>query len=341
VAAGVTTPDTDRLREAITSSPNLFPLERTPAGDAIAFVAIDEPAYLAASFLDRRLLAPTSRTGVVPRQLLRPWVAGLPASCDFIFHVSHCGSTLLSRLLGSHPGVFAVREPGILRQAAADAADDGLLDDTLPLLARTFRSDQRAMIKATSVVNRIALPLMQRAGDARGLLMTLPADTFLAAVLDGSPGDIAAHAADRLARLERLGMPPRPDLATLGAGQAAAMSWLCENLSLAAVARGCPGRTAWLDFDHFLAAPAAGLDAALAAFDLRGDANEMLRGDLMQRYAKRPDVAYDAAFRGRLLADARGRFAAEIEAGLAWLDDVGAADRLTGTPVRIRTGDVH
>lgn len=337
----MTTPDVEALRTLLTSSPTAFPLETAGGGAAILFAMLTEDDYRAASFLDRRLLTDARRTGTVPRELMRPWLTALPRACDFIFHVSHCGSTLLSRLLGSHPAVFAVREPAILRQAAVPGTADGLAADALPLLARTFRPGQRAMIKATSIVNRIALPLMQLASDGRCLLMSVPAETFLAAVLDGSPGDVRAHAADRCGRLEALGLALPAGVESLGAGQAAALSWLCESLSLAAVARGYPTRTTWLDFDRFLAAPAPGLATALAAFGLAGDPEAILAGDLMRRYAKRPAVAYDAAFRGRLLADARGRFAAEIEAGLAWLDDVGAADRLAGTPVRIRTGDVH
>lgn len=332
-------PDVEALRAALTSSPVLLPLEADAAGDAILFVTVSEDGYRAASFLDHRLLEPSSRTGVVPRAVMRPWLEPLPRACDFIFHVSHAGSTLLSRLLGCRPEVFALREPAILRQIAATdgPAVAGLRDDVLALLSRTFHPGQRAMVKATSIVNRIAVELMQRVHDARALLMTVPAETFLAAVLDGSPGDIAAHAADRLARLRAYGVALGPEHDALGPGAAAAMSWLCENLALADVARRSPDRARWLDFDRFLEAPADLLPRAFATFGLDGDVEPILAGDLMRRYAKRPDVAYDAAFRQRLLVDARHRLGPEIDAGLAWLDAVAARGHLAGTPVRITT----
>jgi hypothetical protein len=97
----------------------------------------------------------------------------------------------------------------------------------------------------------------------------------------------------------------------------------------------------WLDFDRFLETPADQLAAAFAAFGLEADVESILAGDLMRRYAKRPDVAYDAAFRRRLLLDARRRLGTEIDAGLAWLDAVGSRGHLAGTPVRVATGDGH
>jgi len=335
VAARVTAADVEALRRLLTSSPTAFPLEATEAGDAILFALLTEDDYRGASFLDRRLLTPERRTGVVPAELLRPWLVRLPRACDFIFHVSHCGSTLVSRLLAADPGVLPLREPAILRQAAMRGADERLCGEAVTLLSRTFRPGQRALIKATSVVNRIAVSLMGHAADARGLLVTVPAETFLAAVLDGSPGDIAAHAADRFVRLQELGVALKVGPESLGIGRAAALSWLCENLALANVARRFPDRTAWFDFDRFLAAPAEGLAAALAAFGLTTAPDVILAGDLMGRYAKRPDVAYDADFRQRLLANARDRLNHEIEAGLAWLDEVDAPALLTGTAARI------
>jgi hypothetical protein len=133
VAAGVSGGDVEALHATLVSSPVLFPLDVNPAGDAVLFVSLTEDDYREASFLDRRILRPESRTGVVPRGLMRPWLAPLPRNCDFIFHVSHAGSTLLSRLLGCHDRVFSLREPAVLRSlaGATDTMAEGLLDDVL------------------------------------------------------------------------------------------------------------------------------------------------------------------------------------------------------------------
>src|SRR5262249_28109705 len=147
------------------ASPELFPLDLEPATDRVAVLEMPRIEYERASFLDGRLDRPA---------LLRPTFAelaeaatGLPAACDYIFHVGHVGSTLLSRLLGFHPRVFSLREPQALRTFAQ--ADAGLwpasersrrLAVFLGLYSRTWAPGERALIKATSLVSELATELM-------------------------------------------------------------------------------------------------------------------------------------------------------------------------------------
>ncbi|MGC8517731.1 MAG: hypothetical protein ACP5P4_04285, partial [Steroidobacteraceae bacterium] len=66
----------------------------------------------------------------------------LHTRAHYIFHIGHVGSTLISRILGEHPGFHAVREPALLRAIAAEqapAAHTPSLTMVLPLLARTWR----------------------------------------------------------------------------------------------------------------------------------------------------------------------------------------------------------
>jgi len=135
--------------------------------------------------------------------------------------------------------------------------------------------------------------------------------------------------------VQRMGVATGIELGSLRAGEAAAMSWLCENLALAEVARNVPSRVHWLDFDRFLSEPAIHLAAVFTAFGLEADVEAILAGDVMRRYAKRPDVAYDAAFRRQLLADARSWMGGEIQAGLDWLASINAETLLAGTPAPI------
>ena len=135
----------------------------------------------------------------------RPWAdvrdaaKGLPVRCHFIFHISHVGSTLLSRLLGQHPGLFSLREPAILRVLAdrfaaldqstfpQDRAEmDEQLTVFLALWSRTFEREQTTLIKATSFVGEMAELLMHRIADSRSILMFVSPRTFLLALLDGA-----------------------------------------------------------------------------------------------------------------------------------------------------------
>ena len=100
---------------ALAASPLLYPIAVEPRADAVQFVRLTAADYAAASFLDGRMLAPGTPTAAVPWAEVRPAAATLSVRCHFIFHVSHVGSTLLSRLVGQHPALFSLREPAVLR----------------------------------------------------------------------------------------------------------------------------------------------------------------------------------------------------------------------------------
>ncbi len=313
--------DPAALREALIGSPALCPLEWNGDRTAVLFGRLSAAEYQATSFLDRRAIQPEMATGTVPWPLAEPWLLELPRRCDFIFHISHCGSTLLSRLLGSHEATLPVREPGILRGLRLTDSQ-ARFDATLGLLSRGFRPGQQPLVKATSVVNAVAERLMERADNARALLVHVPASTFLAAVLDGSQSDILGHAAERHHRLVQAGLLPT-DTPAAGPGEQAAAAWLCEMHTLRGIAARFPDRARWLNFDTFLAEPVRVLGDAfdwLSSGIQDSDLQALLAGPLMRRYAKRTDVVYDASSRAGLLAASRLRFAPEIAAGIDWLE---------------------
>src|SRR3954463_163226 len=160
------------LADNLERSPELFPLVWDPATDEVTLIRLTEVDYRQASFLDARILSPRT-----PRRLLA-W-QDLPAAAaaalrreaeNYIFHIGHVGSTLLSRMLGAHPQVFALREPAILRTLAhvhsipdrscPPLQSDERLSVVLKLLSRTFRPEQRAIVKATSFVSELAVPIL-------------------------------------------------------------------------------------------------------------------------------------------------------------------------------------
>src|SRR5688572_2824855 len=99
------------------ASPELLPFDIDPATDRVELRALQPIDYEKASFLDRRLAQAVAAS--VPFQELAAEAADLPRACDFIFHIGHAGSTLLSRLLGQHPTIFSLREPQALRTLMA------------------------------------------------------------------------------------------------------------------------------------------------------------------------------------------------------------------------------
>lgn len=318
------------------ASPELFPLDLDPASDTVAVVELARVDYERASFLDGRLDRPA---------VLRPAFAdlaeaatGLPVACDYIFHVGHVGSTLMSRLLGFHPQVFSLREPQALRTFVQAEILDGpwpadertrRLAVFAALYSRPFVAGERSLIKATSIVSELAGRLLDLSAGARGLMMTVRPATYIATILGGpnSRIELAAAAPARLARLaRRLGEPPaRPE--DLSPGELAAMSWTCEMSALAAAARAHPDRIAWVDFDRFLEDPRRGLAEALSFLHgavADGAVERLVQSGFLERYSKAPSYAYGPEVRREVLAAAQAQAGEEIRRGLAWLDRAAA-----------------
>jgi hypothetical protein len=309
-------------------SPRRLPFALDPITGYLGYVELDETAYGEASFLDERLLAQGFCLTWAPWSEAARAAAQVAGGCDFIFHIGHVGSTLMSRLLGALDNVFSLREPTILRALAQDTANvEARLGAILPLLSRTWRQGQRSLIKTTSFVNVIAAELMASDRNARALLMFSAPQAHIAGVLagEGSRRDMIAMAPARLARLNaRLGSSIAGR--GLSPGELAALAWACEIVALADLSAEVGPRAAWLDFDRFLTEPRPGLVAVLT--HLRGEApaasvERMMNSPDFGRYAKDQTQAYDPALRRQVLSQAFITHAAEINRGVAWLNGLG------------------
>ena len=314
------------------ASPAWYPLELSGPG-LVRLARLDEAAYRAASFLDRRILESRPEQTVVAAATVASAAAALTPQAHYIFHIGHVGSTLVSRLLGELPGFFSVREPALLRELASNPALErawGALDlrDALSILGRRWRPAQRTVIKATSFVSEIAQRILEVDADAAAIFMFTPALAYLRCIMGGpnSRLESQALAPSRLARLrKRLGGAPASD--PRSEGEWIAMSWLCEMVCLQEAARRFAARIVWVDFDEFLAAPGEGLEAAARALGNAAGPREvagLLAGPLMHRYSKAPEYAYDTALRQEVLASAGREYAAEIRHGMAWLETLAA-----------------
>ncbi|HEV2818718.1 MAG TPA: hypothetical protein VGW40_16030 [Allosphingosinicella sp.] len=296
-------------------TPEWLPFQLDPATGRVDWLRMTEADYRAASFLDSRALRPDSRF----RQ--SEWPA-LPADArrdaDYIFHIGNVGSTLISRLLGELPTVFALREPQLLRTAT-----EGQFETLAALFSRTFRPGQRAMVKATSFTSEIADRLIQPG--SRALFLYATPDHYLENILAGENSwqTLQALSGLRLARLQRRCPGLEADLSAMHDGLKAALGWACEMTSLEAAAAKLPPETVlWLDFDVFLADPTRHFMALAAHFRHEADeavARAICEGPLMRRYSKALDYEYSPQLRREILADARRRHGAAISDALNWL----------------------
>jgi hypothetical protein len=334
----------DELAQSLALSPVPFPHALDVRNDSVSFIRLERADYERASFLDARILTPQTVVQTLPWREVAVAVeaARLAEHCAYIFHIGHVGSTLISRLIGSHPGAFGLREPMILRVFAqlrsepvlwppgwAGSHVDARLSACLKLLSRTFDPPQRAVIKATSFVSELAADLLSRASTPRAVVICVSPESYLATILGGpnSRQEAKMLLPSRLRRLHRrIGRDVwRPE--SLSEGETLALGWACETSALALAERTAQGAVLGVDFERFLAHPAFILLAALRHLGIdatQGEADAILRGPHMHRYSKAPEHAYDAGLRSEVLNEARAAHGAEIRRGLAWLDRAAA-----------------
>ncbi len=319
------------------ATPEFLPFELDRVRGRVTLLRLPEAGYRAASFLDRRVLRPES-TLIEADWATLALPAGARRDAQYIFHIGNVGSTLVSRLLGELDSVFALREPLLLRGFAEKPPGAADFDRLTALLSRTFRPAQRANVKATSFTSEIADRLVPPGSKA--LFLHARPDRYLENILAGENSwqTLQALGPVRLARLRGRcpGLDADPD--AMHDGLKAALGWACEMTSLAAAAARMPeGTILWLDFDTFLADPAAHLATIAAHFGHAADEaaiRAIVEGPLMGRYSKAPEHAYSPDLRRRILADARHRHGAAIRDGLNWL--AGLAGRYPAVADAIR-----
>ena len=323
------------------ASPRLFPLTLDPTGDQVRLVGLREPQYSMASFLDERVLAEAGPGTIAPFEILEAAARTLRGESDFIFHIGHVGSTLLSRLLGASDKVFSLREPARFsnpsqpirrRLTVRHWAARGFGP---PLSHGLGGWSRRPSLKATSFTNDLAPLLMEGAHSARALLMFVPPADYMAGVLsgEGTRGEMMALAPFRLARLHRRLGGQVWRLADMDEGEIAAMSLELAGICYSRRHRYALSRplSLWFDFEDHLARPAAGLATALK--HLHGGAFESEVAALLAlpdvgRYSKAPEFAYDASLRRRVLNQAKDQHRSALDRGGAWLNAAGRAHSL-------------
>jgi hypothetical protein len=316
--------------------------------DALELVELDEGAYRAASFLDERLLVRDPRRANCELALVGSAAMRLESRAHYLFHIGHVGSTLVSRLIGAHESFFSLREPALLRAFADPTTPPaGLsLDCVLALLARTWRPAQRAVIKATSLVNEAAETILGGMHRPAAIFIYATPQNYLRGIFAGPNSRVESKALvpGRKRRLERrFGAEALPPIQT--EGEWVAMNWLSEMSALHRAAQRFEAQVLWMDFDGFLQHPETGLSAifqALGAQCPMADIESLASGPIMRQYSKAPEHSYDAALRREVLESADWQHGAEIKRGLQWLGRIASGtsevhDLLAGMARRLAT----
>jgi hypothetical protein len=281
-------------------------------GDAALFVPMDRAAYHRSIFLDRRISLAPGQPVKVPGLTAEGRSA---APVGWIFHMAHCGSTLLARALDDLDASLVLREPLALRQLAL-APDPARLALVLAMLGKRYRADAPTLVKANVPVNFLLPRIAAADSNVRAIQLHLPLRAYLLAILRSDThrtwlrnvtGQLAAY----------LG-----DLSALSDAERAAALWLAQIEAFAAAQAAMP-RARALDAELFFAEPAGVLKAAARHLDVPiadTTLEAVAAGPLFATYSKNPALAFDNAARVTRNAALERAIAPELEAAEAWIE---------------------
>lgn len=340
-------------RKAILTSPEIFLRDLDPVRGRAVFTPMSEASYRASAFLDNRIVRVGDQDRVVDLDDLIELVATQPARhrvIHYLFHIGHCGSTLISRVLGERPCYLALREPPLLMGLSRSfrALDrpgfpisrerwEVLKDLSLFMLGKTWRSDQVALIKATSHAGNLIPTLMRHTGRELAVVLYVDLETFLATMLrPHTRREARLFARDFRAR-ELAGLIDAPPRAAddYSDPELLALTWLLQarELAMALEAPDIGPRCLPLHFDDFLADPPTATDricAFLGPAIAPAERDRILDGPWLTRAAKDPGQTYGREDRERELSASRSRHAADMAAALAFAKDISDSEALSG-----------
>lgn len=325
----------DAELEELFEAPDMF-LWQFDGAQAL-FVRMDRNAYHNSIFLDQRILA-TSRDIVRidcarlhevfskrPRQNLR---------LRYIFHVAHCGSTLLARALDIRECNIVYREPAALRQLGAQAAAtfngapppaewQQKLDLAVALLNRSYSNDGSIVVKANVPVNFMIPALLDASNDSAVLLYS-SLENYLLAVLK-SPNHrawVAAISTELGPAIEAVTGITEEQRRALSIPEAASCLWMAQILIFDQTLKARAGSRS-LDAETFYNDPENTLQKTFEfigqAIDT-GSIGKLVGGELFTRYSKDPRQSYSNETRIAQREVTRGQLAADIEKGRGWVN---------------------
>ena len=335
------------------SLPDAYPLEFGQG--KVSLAPMTRETYARSIFLDSGRIVAAGQQG---------WVFAIDAMLQeferrqvpirplkFIFHLAHCGSTLLSRALDVPGRTLVLREPYTLRQLGASAASrpegpgnpeiwQRCLRMMTGLLSRRWSDQEEVLVKANVPVNFIIDPLLAVAPPSRGVLLHCGFERYVLSVLKTRDhqnwvANVTRHMAGGIATTPGLASV---DPAVLTTPEAAACLWLAQMRRFEA-ALAAHGGLASLDCDAFFADPATVLPAVVRWLGV-DIPDEQIAGiaasELFRRHGKDPGRPYGQADRERELALLAEGMAQPLEQARRWLHGVAGdstADLALGRPL--------
>ena len=256
-------------------------------GDTALFVPMDRAAYHRSIFLDGRISAAGAGSMRLPAAMLAGSVPD-PAPTCWIFHIAHCGSTLLARALDDPSLNLVLREPLALRQVAINP-DASRLAVITAMLSKRYRADAPTIVKANVPVNFLLPEIVARDRAARAIFVHYALRDYVLAILRND------RHRDWLRNVTAQLAPHLDGVSALSDAERAAALWSAQMRAFAAAIAQLPNARS-LDAEIFFADPSTILKAAALHFEVpMSDAviAERVGGALFATYSKNPAVTFD------------------------------------------------
>ncbi len=302
---------------------------------------VEEQVYRDASFLDARALRPQQQLVDCRLDHLSSSFPEADTLVDagFIFHIGHCGSTLLSRVLSAHESVLPLREPlptlalsNLQRSLGAptcwiDSVQmQAMQAAVLNSLRRPFSKNSFALVKLNSSCNNLILPILSARKEERALCIYLTLERYLSAMFLGGAQvyDVRSQAVDRVQDWMNIPGAEPLMLSQLSVLQMAAISWMSSMYYFLSGFESAQTRVRLLDFEKFLLDPEPTIGELSEHFQIQDNRIDFVSayGSLARSYAKDPKREFNGEVKQRQLAQVKLNYAKEIASIIDWTQKI-------------------
>lgn len=311
----------------------------------LLFVETQPSKIRAASFLDARFKDFKRQTLLkIPLAFALEWYCSLASNRTpgrYIFHVSFCGSTLLSRALES-THTISYKEPIALteleqnlRQSEHQSSNAHSRQDLLPLLLSQFsktNSSLRYIVKPSNLVNALIPEICSPDEDSRAIFLSMAPRNFLIAVLRGGSDRV-----DYVKRLNENFSAYSPahasSLEEARANSPNEMQTVCRSVLLALVKQErifseaarlmAPDKHYCMHYEQLVRAPLFQLQQSSAALDLGLSDRDLEQSiaNIFLRHSKEQSLNYDNEEATSIDAQVLAHYQPHINSALEWFEE--------------------
>lgn len=320
--------------QLILRNPDLF-LHSFEERDAV-FFEMDREAYFRSIFTDRRISPKTPEPRRMPLAELYAATAKLKAApVNYIFHIAHCGSTLLARALDLQESNLVCREPFALRQLGVMRTNGGAEFEQRTQLARVmlgrrYNPAGPVIVKANVPVNFMIPALMEKQANEPAIFLHYGLEDYLLAILRSQMHrGWVQHVSNELeAGIYKIAGPRSDESIPV----LAARLWLTQMVQFGDALAAYPNAKS-LGAEDLFERPKEAIAAAFAHFgqpQSEATIEAIVASDLFSRYSKDPRHQFDNAQRVERRAKLKVELAHELDVARGWI-----ASRAGALPPRL------